>query len=135
MNRELTPAEKSAIRTCIRHYIDMIRKLRESADVTEDLKDEFERSLYSPVCLLSAAEDREEHPTHFCHVCSLGDRHKADGSAPSLEVLSAYQTAAEHYLASDAIAAGDNELTSALMDVIKAHWSFLHKHRLKDATV
>lgn len=134
MKRELTPAEKSAIRTCIQHYIEMVRKLRAGVDVTEDLKDEFERSRFNPVCLLSAEEDRQAHPTHFCRVCALADGHiRGEDPRPDMEAFNDYQVAGERCLEGEPSKAECDALQVSLLQVIRAHWQILRANRLNNA--
>jgi hypothetical protein len=126
MHRQLSTDEKRAIRQCLHHYVDLRRKLKSGFDVTEELKDEFERARFSPVFLLSRADAASRHIAS-CAVCGVAEHpKKPDAPLDEIAAVQELQAAAEYYLGLGPGIIENAELQSALKNVIVAHWHALH---------
>jgi hypothetical protein len=134
MIRSLNDRERRALRLCVRHYIALARKLRDCRDVSEDLKDEFERNVFAPMCQLAAGEASVDAGSP-CQICGLGGgRRGARGCLHEIESLNDYQLAAEIYLGLDPGPVERLQLWQALRRVISEHLRILRRRSQTLAT-
>lgn len=128
MFRDMTPEEKHALRQCLDRFVALLRKLRQGGDVTEDLRDEVERTKFNPVCLLAAAEERAPHVR--CRVCEVMNRPKNAPEFPrELRAMNAFQSAADGYLADPPIPDASQDLSESVCEIIRTHWNILHSRK------
>jgi hypothetical protein len=132
MKLNLTAAERDAVAACLRRYLSLHSTVRDGGDITEELRDEFERNQFSPVCLI-AHEEAHNTLTSQCQVCGLGRGHKgARGCLQEIEALNDYQLAAERYLAMGPGPDQNEHILSALRELILAHVKLLHSERSRE---
>ena len=127
------PEEFTAVRTCLNRYLAMAQRIRNERDVTEDLRDEFERNRFSPVCLM-ARKEAQDSTASACQICALGGRHRgARGCLQEVDALNDYELAAERYMALGPVSDARGPLYTALLNLIREHADLLRSS--EDMTV